>query len=182
MPEGCPQTPRYRSHGRQAHDDRGRNSRTQTLLSICQRQQESSTSSRERCSTRRRFSVARTWRRSSSRDFGRRTRTCSGSRTSVICSRESDVPISDTFIQPTVRRVLQNRAHDTPQKKKATPLSDGYVISPPSHFDETTEIPRGTSSRLYRRVNRMAFSPVQPRTTNSGARQRKHVQRAKLTS
>lgn len=55
--EGCC---RLRAAG--GHDDRGRNSRTQTLLSICQRQRESSTSARERCSTRR-FSVYRTWRR-----------------------------------------------------------------------------------------------------------------------
>lgn len=59
MQEGrCRLRRRYSTRAGRRARRRG-NSRTQTLLSICQRQRESSTSARERCSTRR-FNVAQT--------------------------------------------------------------------------------------------------------------------------
>lgn len=110
--EGCC---RLRAAG--GHDDRGRNSRTQTLLSICQRQRESSTSARERCSTRR-FGVC---------ELGvvdplfailrRHSRTCSGSRTSVISSRKSDMSLYPTFIH---QRIKSRSRHSTEKKVNTT--------------------------------------------------------------
>lgn len=40
----------------------------------------------------------------------------------------------------------ESRSRHSTEKKKQHHYLTGYVISPPSHFDETTEIPRGTSS------------------------------------
>lgn len=73
-------------------------------------------------------------------DFGRHSRTCSGFvNERYLLARASDVRLYPTFIhQLGLAGALQNRVlhrHSTEKKKKHHYLT-GYVISPPSHFDE----------------------------------------------
>lgn len=74
----------------------------------------------------------------------------------------SDVP--SPFRPGRYSKIVLTTLHRKKEKKKEeeeTPLyMTGYVISPSSHFDETSEIPEGPPAYLflwYRRANRMAF-------------------------
>lgn len=112
------------------HDDRGRNSRTQTLLSICQRQRESSTSL-----PRAMFDTAI-----------QRDPTFS----SMIFVNERNLLANATLSvhQRLGSRYSELSRHSTEKKKERNTTTSGCVISPPSHLVGRTEIPRGCISSL----------------------------------